>query len=100
MWSRRKHRRFCRVGKSLWELEAGHVSLVSHPKEIADLIRAAAGRRQLRTSPLTRPACATRVQGDPGKERGEVKRALAMRPTLNSLASRRRKSGRAKSALP
>jgi pimeloyl-ACP methyl ester carboxylesterase len=27
------------------ELEAGHLSLVSHPKEIADLILAAAGRR-------------------------------------------------------
>ena len=76
------------------------MSLVSHPKEIADLILTAAGRRQRRTSPLTRPACATRVQGEPGKERGEVKRALAMRPTLSSLASRRRRCGRAKSALP
>jgi pimeloyl-ACP methyl ester carboxylesterase len=28
------------------ELEAGHLSLVSHPKEIADLILAAAGRRK------------------------------------------------------
>ncbi len=28
------------------ELEAGHLSLVSHPKEIADLILAAAGRKQ------------------------------------------------------
>jgi hypothetical protein len=27
------------------ELEAGHLSLVSHPKEIGDLILAAAGRR-------------------------------------------------------
>jgi pimeloyl-ACP methyl ester carboxylesterase len=27
------------------ELEAGHLSLVSHPKQIADLILAAAGRR-------------------------------------------------------
>jgi hypothetical protein len=28
------------------ELNAGHLSLVSHPKEIADLILAAAGRKQ------------------------------------------------------
>jgi hypothetical protein len=28
------------------ELNAGHLSLVSHPKEIADLILAAAGRRE------------------------------------------------------
>ncbi len=27
------------------ELDAGHLSLVSHPKEVADLILAAAGRR-------------------------------------------------------
>jgi hypothetical protein len=28
------------------ELDAGHLSLVSHPKEIADLILAAAGRKE------------------------------------------------------
>jgi hypothetical protein len=28
------------------ELNAGHLSLVSHPREIADLILAAAGRKQ------------------------------------------------------
>jgi len=28
------------------ELNAGHLSLVSHPTEIADLILAAAGRKQ------------------------------------------------------
>jgi hypothetical protein len=27
------------------ELEAGHLSLVSHPKEVADLILAAVGQR-------------------------------------------------------
>jgi hypothetical protein len=27
------------------ELDAGHLSLVSHPREIADLILAAAGRK-------------------------------------------------------
>jgi hypothetical protein len=27
------------------ELDAGHLSLVSHPKEVADLILAAAGRK-------------------------------------------------------
>jgi hypothetical protein len=28
------------------ELNAGHLSMVSHPREIADLILAAAGRRK------------------------------------------------------
>jgi hypothetical protein len=28
------------------ELDAGHLSMVSHPREIADLILAAAGRRK------------------------------------------------------
>jgi hypothetical protein len=28
------------------ELDAGHLSLVSHPKQIADLILAASGRRK------------------------------------------------------
>src|SRR5258705_1711184 len=34
-----------RMKATTLELEAGHLSLVSHPKEIADLILAAAGRR-------------------------------------------------------
>jgi len=34
-----------RMNATTVELEAGHLSLVSHPKEIADLILAAAGRR-------------------------------------------------------
>src|SRR6266404_3800660 len=34
-----------RMNASTVELEAGHLSLVSHPKEVADLILAAAGRR-------------------------------------------------------
>jgi hypothetical protein len=28
------------------ELDAGHLSLVSHPKEVADLILAAAGKKK------------------------------------------------------
>jgi hypothetical protein len=32
--------------KATIELEAGHLSLVSHPREIADLILAAAGRSE------------------------------------------------------
>src|ERR1700681_368325 len=35
-----------RMNATTVELEAGHLSLVSHPKEIADLILAAAGRRE------------------------------------------------------
>src|ERR1700730_8354016 len=35
-----------RMNATTVELEAGHLSLVSHPKEIADLILAAAGRRK------------------------------------------------------
>ena len=35
-----------RMNATTTELEAGHLSLVSHPKEIADLILAAAGRRK------------------------------------------------------
>src|SRR6266567_6601310 len=35
-----------RMNATTIELEAGHLSLVSHPKEIADLILAAAGRRE------------------------------------------------------
>src|SRR6202048_539782 len=35
-----------RMNATAVELEAGHLSLVSHPKEIADLILAAAGRRE------------------------------------------------------
>ena len=34
-----------RMNATTVELEAGHLSLVSHPKEVADLILAAAGRR-------------------------------------------------------
>ena len=34
------------MGARTVEVEAGHLSLVSHPKEIADLILAAAGRRE------------------------------------------------------
>jgi pimeloyl-ACP methyl ester carboxylesterase len=33
-----------RMKATIVELEAGHLSLVSHPKEIADLVLAAAGR--------------------------------------------------------
>jgi hypothetical protein len=35
-----------RMNATTVELEAGHLSLVSHPKEIADLILAAAGRQE------------------------------------------------------
>jgi hypothetical protein len=35
-----------RMNATTVELEAGHLSLVSHPKEIADLILAAAGRKK------------------------------------------------------
>ena len=35
-----------RMNATTVEVEAGHLSLVSHPKEIADLILAAAGRRE------------------------------------------------------
>jgi pimeloyl-ACP methyl ester carboxylesterase len=35
-----------RMNATTVELDAGHLSLVSHPKEIADLILAAAGRRE------------------------------------------------------
>src|SRR5256886_4248022 len=35
-----------RMNATTVELEAGHLSLVSHPKEVADLILAAAGRRE------------------------------------------------------
>ena len=35
-----------RMNATTVELEAGHLSLVSHPKEIADLILAAAGRKE------------------------------------------------------
>ncbi len=35
-----------RMNATTVELEAGHLSLVSHPREIADLILAAAGRKQ------------------------------------------------------
>jgi pimeloyl-ACP methyl ester carboxylesterase len=35
-----------RMNATTVELEAGHLSLVSHPKQIADLILAAAGRRE------------------------------------------------------
>ena len=35
-----------RMNATTVELDAGHLSLVSHPKEIADLILAAAGRKQ------------------------------------------------------
>jgi hypothetical protein len=35
-----------RMNATTVELEAGHLSLVSHPKEIADLILAAAGRQK------------------------------------------------------
>jgi hypothetical protein len=35
-----------RMNATTVELNAGHLSLVSHPKEIADLILAAAGRRE------------------------------------------------------
>jgi hypothetical protein len=34
-----------RMNATTVELEAGHLSLVSHPREIADLILAAAGRK-------------------------------------------------------
>jgi len=34
-----------RMNATTVELDAGHLSLVSHPKEVADLILAAAGRR-------------------------------------------------------
>jgi pimeloyl-ACP methyl ester carboxylesterase len=35
-----------RMNATTVEVEAGHLSLVSHPKEIADLILAAAGRKK------------------------------------------------------
>ena len=35
-----------RMNATTVELDAGHLSLVSHPKEIADLILAAAGRKE------------------------------------------------------
>jgi len=35
-----------RMNATTVELEAGHLSLVSHPKEIADLILAAAGQKK------------------------------------------------------
>jgi pimeloyl-ACP methyl ester carboxylesterase len=35
-----------RMGAATVELDAGHLSLVSHPREIADLILAAAGRKE------------------------------------------------------
>jgi hypothetical protein len=35
-----------RMNATTVELEAGHLSLVSHPKDIADLILAAAGRKE------------------------------------------------------
>jgi pimeloyl-ACP methyl ester carboxylesterase len=35
-----------RMNATTVELEAGHLSLVSHPKEIADLILATAGRKE------------------------------------------------------
>ena len=35
-----------RMNATTVELDAGHLSLVSHPKEVADLILAAAGRRE------------------------------------------------------
>jgi hypothetical protein len=35
-----------RMNATTVELNAGHPSLVSHPKEVADLILAAAGRRE------------------------------------------------------
>jgi pimeloyl-ACP methyl ester carboxylesterase len=41
-----------RMNATTVELEAGHLSLVSHPKEIADLILAAAGRRNWETLEL------------------------------------------------
>jgi pimeloyl-ACP methyl ester carboxylesterase len=44
-----------RMNATTVEVEAGHLSLVSHPKEIADLILAAAGRREWPTS--VRRAC-------------------------------------------
>jgi hypothetical protein len=36
------------------ELDAGHLSLVSHPKEIADLILAAAGHQQTAAPPVSK----------------------------------------------
>src|SRR6266480_366218 len=36
------------------ELDAGHLSLVSHPKEVADLILAAAGRRETAAVPASK----------------------------------------------
>ena len=35
-----------RMNATTVDLDAGHLSLVSHPKEIADLILAAAGRKE------------------------------------------------------
>ena len=35
-----------RINATTVEFDAGHLSLVSHPKEVADLILAAAGQRQ------------------------------------------------------
>jgi hypothetical protein len=31
------------------ELDAGHISLISHPRQVADLILAAAGRKRYAT---------------------------------------------------
>jgi hypothetical protein len=35
-----------RMDANTVELEAGHLSMVSHPKEVADLILAAAGQKK------------------------------------------------------
>ena len=43
-----------RMNATTVELEAGHLSLVSHPKEIADLILAAAGRQKTAAAPASK----------------------------------------------
>jgi pimeloyl-ACP methyl ester carboxylesterase len=43
-----------RMNATAVELDAGHLSLVSHPKEIADLILAAAGRQQTAAAPVSK----------------------------------------------
>jgi pimeloyl-ACP methyl ester carboxylesterase len=42
-----------RMNATTVELEAGHLSLVSHPRQVADLILAAAGRKKLPSSETT-----------------------------------------------
>src|SRR5882672_3371243 len=42
-----------RMNATTVELDAGHLSLVSHPKEIADLILAAAGRQKTAAAPAS-----------------------------------------------